>query len=405
MAADVAGVATLGGLTEQLPTAVTEEPLYLVGAAAAVLILLALAYQGWRYWTRTEADRLAKVLGRFDDLAIVMHPNPDPDAMGAALGMKEIAASVGTPATMYFSGQIRHQENRAFRNVLELDLEQLETKEDLTESGIVLVDHNEPRGFQGAEGVTADVVVDHHPGDGTGSAFTDVREEYGACASILTEYLEELEAQPHRNGNGVERTDGGTAEGPSQPRLTPDIATGLLYGIQSDTKQLTEGCSTAEFDASAYLFPTIDTDKLRRIANPQVTSETLEVKARAIQDRVVNGPFAISDVGEVEEVDAIAQSSDELARLEGISAVVVYGSKNGTIHLSGRSSDDRVHMGRTLEAVFEDIPMASAGGHARMGGGQVPLQYLAGIGPSAVDEERARADLRGMLFNSMKGNR
>ena len=267
-----------------------------------------------------------------------------------------------------------------------------------------MVDHNEPRGFQGSGNLTPDVVIDHHPGDGTGKVFSDVREEYGACSTIIAEYLDVLDAEIDPTDNGGQRTDGGTQQDDTTPRLNPTIATGLLYGIQSDTNRLTKGCTAAEFSASSYLFPAIDSDKLRRIANPQVTSETLEIKAKAIQDRVTNGPFAISDVGEIEEIDAIAQSADELIRLEGISAVVVYGSKDGTIHLSGRSNDDRVHMGRVLEAVFEDVPMASAGGHARMGGGQVPIQYLAGIGPSAVNKDRARSDLRGMLFNAMKGN-
>lgn len=402
MAVGVAIVA-IEDTAETVGTFASQNPEIIGGILLIVLLTLAIVAGRW-YLGRTPADRLLRILRKFDDVAIIMHPNPDPDAMGAAVGMRELAEASGTEATIYFSGQIRHQENRAFRNVLDLDLEELDTADQLTQEGIVLVDHNQPRGFQGAGRVTPDVVVDHHPGDGTGTSFTDVREDYGACASILAEYFDTLDAIPGGNGDGVEITDGGTARGDGTPRLRADIATGLLFGIQSDTNHLTKGCSSAEFEASSYLYPSIDTDKLRRIANPQVTSETLEIKARAIQDRVTNGSFAITDVGDVSEVDAIPQSADELARLEGISAVVVYGSKEGTIHLSGRSNDDRVHMGRTLETVFEDVPMASAGGHARMGGGQVPLQYLAGIGPSAVDEDRARSDLRGMLFNAMKGN-
>ena len=370
---------------------------------AFILVIIGLLLFHW-YRRRKPAQRLVRVLRRFDDVAIIMHPNPDPDAMGAAVGMKELAEASGTPATIYYSGQIRHHENRAFRNVLDLELEELENADQLDEDGIVLVDHNEPRGFLGSGGVSPDIVVDHHPGGGTGTYFTDVREDYGACASILADYFETLDAVPTNSQNGAERTDGGTSRGTDRPRLSADIATGLLYGIQSDTKQLTTGCSRAEFEASSYLYPGIDADKLRRIANPQVTTEMLEIKAKAITDRITNGSFAISDVGEVTDIDAIAQAAEELSRLEGVSAVVVYGSKDGTIHLSGRSNDDRVHMGRTLKTVFEDVPMASAGGHARMGGGQVPLQYLAGIGPSSVDDDRARSDLRGMIFNAMKGN-
>ena len=385
-------------------TAILEDPLLVAGGVIGLLLLIAIAFGIYRYLTRSEAEKLQNILKSFEDVSILMHPNPDPDAMGAAIGIQELCESQGTPATIYYPGQIRRQENRAFETVLDLDFEKLGAAEELTEEAIVLVDHNQPRGFQGAERITPEVVIDHHPGNGTGELYTDIRTEYGACASIVTEYFESLDADTSDQSKVAGQTDGGVETADGIPRLSADIATGLLYGIQADTDHLTKGCTVAEFNASAYLFPAINEDTLDRIANPQLTTEMLEIKARTIQDRVINGSFAISDVGEISEVDAIPQAAEELVRLEGISAVVVYGSKDDTIHLSGRSRDDRVHMGKTLEAVFESVPMASAGGHARMGGGQVPLQYLAGIGPSAVDADRARSDLRGMLFNALKGN-
>ncbi len=61
-----------------------------------------------------------------------------------------------------------------------------------------------------------------------------------------------------------------------------------------------------------------------------------------------------------------------------MTAVVVYGESDGTIHLSGRSRDDRVHMGETLRHAVSDIPMANAGGHARMGGGQLSVDHMRG---------------------------
>ena len=384
-----------------------EPPLTVDPVVAAVAILLVVLAVGiailWRRRRRTPGDRLLSNLEKFDDLAILMHPNPDPDAMGSALGVQAMAATRGTPATIYYAGQIRHQENRAFRTVLDVEFERLDATEEITESAIALVDHNHPRGFRGAEALGVDVVIDHHPGNGAGTEFTDVRDDYGACSTIIAEYYEEIGAEP-TPGELTAQTDGGNPEHDGALLLDQTIATGLLFGIQADTDHLTKGCSPAEFRASSYLFPAANEDLFDRIANPQVTAEMLEIKARAIVDRKINGSFAVSDVGSIDDVDAIPQAADELIRLEGISAVVVYGDKNETIHVSGRSRDDRVHMGRTLEAVFEEVPMASAGGHARMGGGQVPLQYLAGIGPSAVDQDRARGDLRGRLFNALKGN-
>lgn len=398
------GAAGVQDAVSGIATAARDNPDLAAGAIVSVVILLVVFGLLLRRILRSDAARVRSILAKAEGVAILMHPNPDPDAMGAAIGIGELAQSGGTPSTIYYPGQIRHQQNRAFQTVLDLHFERISEAKEIEEETVVLVDHNRPRGFLGAERLRPDVVIDHHPGEGTGERFTDVRPEYGACASIVSEYFESLRADQVSRAADPNRTDGGEVVAAGGPRLSPSIATGLMYGIQADTDHLTKGCSDAEFSASSYLFPAANEDLLHRIANPQVTTEVLETKATAIRERKINGSFAIADVGEIDDVDAIPQAAEELVRLEGISAVVIYGSKDGTIHLSGRSVDDRVHMGRTLEAVFESVPMASAGGHARMGGGQVPLQYLAGIGPGGVEESRARSDLRGRLFNAMKGN-
>lgn len=341
--------------------------------------------------TRTPGQRLRRVFADYDRVSVLMHPNPDPDAMAAAQGVAELASTVDTEAVLQHPGQIRHQENRAFETVLDLDLDQIETADEVDAGAVVLVDHNEARGFPGADTLSPVAVIDHHPGGGTGSAFTDVRPEYGAAATILAAYFEEL---------GVEPGDLDTEA--SANALPSDVATGLLYGIQADTKHLTKGCSPAEFDAASYLYAGIDEAALDRIANPEVDTEVLEVKATAITERDVRGAFACSDVGTVSNVDAIPQAADELLRLEGVTAIVVLGEADGTVHLSGRSRDDRVHMGKTLQAAVEDIPMAEAGGHARMGGGQVSVEHMNGLGPG---EGVSRTDLRERLFEAMTGDR
>ncbi len=371
-----------------------DDPRLLAGVA---LGLVALAVVGYgvlrlvRWLRRPQGVRFLETVSGLDTVDVVMHPNPDPDAMSTAMGVAAIAESAGAEPTLCYPGEIRHQENRAFQTVLDLDLSNVETSADLTGDGVVLVDHNELRGFAGCDSIQPLAVVDHHPGDGTGTAHTDVRTEYGACATIVAEYLEELEATVVSNGESAPE---------DEFTVGPDLATGLIYGIHADTDRLVKGVTRDDFDACGYLFPGVDEDTLDRIANPQVDAETLEVKARAIDRRDVDPPYAVADVGDVDNVDAIPQSADELVRLEGVTAVVVYGESDGTIHLSGRSRDDRVHMGNALSAVADEIPMAGGGGHARMGGGQIPREHMEGIGPqTGVGKSR----LKTRLFEAMRG--
>ncbi|SDC75364.1 bifunctional oligoribonuclease/PAP phosphatase NrnA [Natrinema hispanicum] len=366
------------------------EPLLL---SLLVLVVVALVLGVWwlvRWFRRPPGARFQRLLANYDDVTVLMHPNPDPDAMSCAMGVERIAESVDTATTLQYAGEIRHQENRAFRTVLGLELESIEASSQLASDAVILVDHNTPRGFSGAQSIEPIAVVDHHPGNGAGTKFTDVRTTYGAASTILVEYLLDIGATMD------------TADDSSSLAVSPELATGLLYGIQSDTNHLTNGCSRAEFDAAAALFPGIDEDLLDRIANPQVSDDVLQVKATAITEKRVEGPFAVCDVGEISNVDAIPQAADELMHLEGITAVVVYGEHDGTLHLSGRSRDDRVHMGETLRHAISDIPMASAGGHARMGGGQLSVDHMNGIGPS---DGISRDEFEERLFAALAGER
>ncbi len=376
------------GVVDDALRAVDVDTTLLLGGAV-VVTLLGLTWLLIRWFRRSPGYRFQRMLGGYDSVDVLMHPNPDPDAMSSALAVSFLADTVDTDTRLLFSGQIRHQENRAFRTVLDIDLMRIESAEELESEGLVLVDHNRPRGFSGAEGLSPDALIDHHPGGGEAESFTDARTNYGACATILTEYIRGIGAQPDE--------DDGEVDIP----VPWEVSTGLLYGIQSDTNHLTKGCTPSEFEAAGYLFPGIDEDALDRIANPEVSAETLEIKARAIRERTVRGSFAVADVGNVSNIDAIPQAADELLTLEGVTAVVVYGNRDGELTLSGRSRDDRVHMGDVLSAVTSDIPMASAGGHARMGGGQISIAHMEGIGPSEGLSEEQFTD---RLFSAMSGD-
>ncbi|WP_129114862.1 DHH family phosphoesterase [Halegenticoccus tardaugens] len=390
------------GLPAQTDPVAGSDPQLVAVLVVGLLTLLLGAYALLRF-RRPMGARFKELLADREEITVLMHPNPDPDAMAAAVGIACLAEQVDTRAVLQYAGQIRHQENRAFRTVLDLDLDHIDHVSQLATERVVLVDHNVPRGFAGAGGVLPFAVVDHHPGDGAGEEFTDVRTDYGSCSSIVAEYFRDVGAKPVPPDQHASEID-------ADYTIPSAVATGLLYGILADTKRLTAGCSAADFEASAYLSPGIDEGVLDRIANPQVSAEVLEVKARAIAGRQIRGSFAVSDVGQLSNVDAIPQAADELIQLEGVTAVVVCGERDGTVYLSGRSRDDRVHMGRTLETALSEVTNASAGGHARMGGGQIrkpevlPNGGGGDRGGGAIGCGLSRGDLIDRLFKSMAGD-
>ena len=389
------GTATTGErLIADAEVLVRENPELAVATAIAVAVVLGSAYAFLRI-RRARGVEFRRLIDEREEIAVLMHPNPDPDSMAAAVGVVELADQLDVDATIQYPGQIRHQENRAFRTVLELNLDRIDHVTDLAAESVVLVDHNEPRGFAGSEGILPLAVIDHHPGDGSGEEFTDVRTDYGSTATIVAEYFEDNDATPVPPDKHASETEGTYT-------LSTLAATGLLYGILSDTKHLTVGASEADFAAASYLYPGVDQDRLDRIANPAVDAEVLEVKARAIAGRQVEGSFGVADVGAVNNVDAIPQAADELIQLEGVTAVVVIGERDDTIHLSGRSRDDRVHMGKAIEECLSAIDGGTGGGHARMGGGRVEPETTPTDDTTA--EAVDRDELTERLFRAMTGD-
>lgn len=333
----------------------------------------------------TESDRFLNVIEDCDKITVLMHNNPDPDAMACALAVDRLAQDCGVSSEIVYPGRIAHDENRAFRAVLNVEFKQIDHAREIEGDKVVLVDQFEPRGVKDGETIVPSAVIDHHDPNGkypSNIEFCDIRENVGACSSILSGYLQDqdlLDAEPERN------------------RVSSDLATALYHGIKSDTDDISQSVSDLDFASINLLYQNIDEEKLYRISNPKVDGNSLETKARSIMGRDVRGPFAVSDVGDVQNTDSIPQAADELIRLEGVSAAVVMGLCNESIRLSGRAYDDRIHLGQALQRAVEEITSeGGAGGHADMAGGEIPKDAL-------ENSEHSRSDLVEKVFDVMDG--
>ncbi|MFW6457810.1 MAG: DHH family phosphoesterase [Halodesulfurarchaeum sp.] len=325
-------------------------------------------------WLRLQKlrDTLRRMSGQ---LAICTHDNPDPDALGAALGLRAIAERFDIEAEICYFGEIAHQENRAFVNLLEVNLRRLEEPADLEWDHLALVDHSRPGTNNSLPPETpVDIVIDHHPTAGPPEArFVDLRSETGATSTLLVEYLQGYDI-----------------------RIETAVATGLLYGIRVDTRDFGPTTTAADLEAAAWLLPRADIDALRRIESPSISPQTLETIAKAIENRRVDEEFLTSFAGEMDAKDSLAQAADRLLNLEGVSITVVYGYNNGTIHVSGRASGDRSDLGELFRRAFDSI--GSAGGHESMAGAQIPMGIF-----EVLDGEKATEGLHDIIQTQIEG--
>ncbi len=301
--------------------------------------------------------RLFELLGEGSEINIVCHNNPDPDCLASALALGRIAGTAGIDERhIYYSGDISHQQNRAFVNLLDIDLRPFESatiRDRPPDSLLAFVDHAVPgSNNQVPPGVPVDIVIDHHSADEIEARFVDHREEVGAASTILTEYVRSLNVDADST-----------------------LATALLFGIRSDTLNFLRGATRAEYDAAGFLHEHADRDMLRQLSSPSVSGATLDAIATAIANRMTRGAVLISHVGRTTERDSLPQAVDYLATLEGVQTAIVFGIVDRSIHFSARSPDPRVHVGRLLEETFGDV--GTAGGHHDVAGGEVPLGIFA----------------------------
>lgn len=315
------------------------------------------------------AQRLHDLLTGASEINIVCHNNPDPDCLASALALGRISAAAGIDERqILYSGDISHQQNRAFVNLLNIDLEPFESaaiRDRSSDSLLAFVDHSIPgENNQVPEDTPVDIVIDHHPAENIDARFVDHREELGAAATILTEYVRTLDIE-------VDAT----------------LATALLFAIRSDTLDFLRGATPTEYDAAGYLHDHADHEMLRQLSTPSITGGTLDAISTAIDNRRTKASVLISHVSRTTERDSLPQAVDYLVRLEGVQTAIVFGLVNDAIHISARSPDPRVHVGNVLHEAFDDV--GSGGGHHDVAGGEIPL----GIFADYTDDDEQLLDI------------
>jgi nanoRNase/pAp phosphatase (c-di-AMP/oligoRNAs hydrolase) len=305
------------------------------------------------------SQRLFSLLSGWDGmLGIITHKNPDPDAIASAMALAEIAKQAN-PKTLipriFYEGNIGHQENRTFVNLLDIKMERLTIEALQKCTYLALVDCSGPGANNDVPPQTKiNIIIDHHKEGkhmATQSTFVDIRPGVGATASILTQYMQELDVP-----------------------IDKRVATALLYGIRTDTKEFKRNVTPQDLNYAGFLLPLTDADLLDKIMSPSMSQETLDVIGTAISRRKIQSGYLFSSVGYVMNRDALPQAADLLITLEGVNTALVYGITDTAIVISARNRDVRLHIGNALSEAFGD--MGDAGGHPNMAAATLPLNYF-----------------------------
>jgi nanoRNase/pAp phosphatase (c-di-AMP/oligoRNAs hydrolase) len=305
---------------------------------------------------------LRKRLNGKRSLLIVLQDNPDPDALAAAAALRKLANVIANlSCTLASGGEIGRGENRALARYMELNLRpslQIEAERfDL----LALVD-TQPGHTNTTfpPGGRADIIIDHHPRSlqCRGTPFTDIRSRYGATSTILYEYLRA-----------------------ARIAIEPSLATGLLYGIRSDTQDLGRDTTQADIDAYESLYRRANKRALGVIQRGQAPTEYFRVLAEALVRAYLCRPCIYAALGRVDSPDIISEVSDLLLRHEEVSWSLCWGYCGRKMYLSLRTESDQQRADDVLRQII--APKGSGGGHRTMAGGQIDL-------PDEVDSAYCR---------------
>ncbi|UCD56567.1 MAG: DHH family phosphoesterase, partial [Candidatus Hydrogenedentota bacterium] len=314
--------------------------------------------------TARKVEKLLQVLSDKKRILIVSHDNPDPDTLASAFALRDlILKKLKVEVTIGFTGIIGRAENKAMIQHLAIPLRQLEGLDLSKFEATVLVDSQPHTGKLGLpEMVKPDVVIDHHPShpESRKAEFYDIQSRIGATSTIITQYY--------------------IAEG---MEMDSRLATALLYGIKSDTRDLGRETSKYDLEAYLYLYPRANLRLLSRIEYADVPVEYFKIYDRAIDNAVTFDGTVISFIGDIDNPDMVAEMADTLVRLEGSCCALVGGYYGDQIFISVRTRDAQINAGKLVQRVIGKL--GPSGGHGSMSAGRIRMESMSDKGKRAVE--------------------
>src|SRR6266851_3308925 len=338
----------------------------------------------YRLTMTRRSDRFLAGLVDASSVTFVSHVYPDPDSLGSMLGLAHLVETcLGKPTRLTRDGLISRAENRAMVDCLAIELVPIEDIVWADDEAVVMVDSQPKTGRHSHDPLmNLYAVIDHHdtPGDLEGIAYADVRDGLGATCSIVTRYLMEQDIP-----------------------LPPRLATGLLYGIETELSGYPREASSLDDSALLYLYPLADKDLLARIRNARLPQAYFECILQALQSSFIYDRLIISWVSELYQPELAAEIVDFLIRFDQVDWAVCAGVYQDQMVLSVRTSLPGSRAGEVLRQVVGKL--GRAGGHDRRAGGSITLPSTAATAIEEMQAEFRRRLLKALHIEDCRGQR
>ncbi len=301
-----------------------------------------------RSLTRARVQQYQRYFSDADRILIMLHHDPDPDAMASGLALRNLLRRTKTTAIIGAIQGVTRPENLRMVNLLDLHVEVI-APESLQEYDRIAMVDVQPHYFGGLID-RVDLVIDHHPEQpGYTAVFKDIRPDYGSTSTILTEHLRAVDV------NISERT-----------------ATAMLYAIKSDTLFFNRSTNRVDLEAFSYLYPLADAALIRKMEGAEITLERLDYVLKAYRGGTLTEQVFCAFLGPSPREDFIPYVADFFLQLEDVKWTVVAGIVNESLVVSVRNLGYTKNAGEFVRRFFADL--GSAGGHRAMAKAVVPMR-------------------------------
>jgi len=341
----------------------------------AELLAAPLTTELGRSLTRARVQQYQRYFADADRVLILLHNEPDPDALAAGLALRNLLRRTRATAIIAAQQGISRPENVRMADLLDIQVEPITPAEFGNFDRIATVDV-QPHYFSGTL-PRVDLVIDHHPEQpGYTTVFKDIRPEYGSTCTILTEHLRAVDV------NISERT-----------------ATAMLYAIKSDTLFFARQTNRVDLEAFTFLYPLADPALIRKMEGAEITIERLEHVTRALATSRLRNQVLSAFLGETTREDFIPYTADFLLQVEDVKWTIVSGVLGEQLIVCVRNLGYSRNAGEFVKSAFGEI--GSAGGHRAMAKAVVPIERfrhkygdLSGVGIAGLIGEMAEEFLR-----------
>lgn len=301
--------------------------------------------------TLSISEKLRRFYHQFsgNDHALIVI-NADPDAIASAMAVSRLLWRRVLNVTTSHVNTINRPDNLAMLKLLGVSLVP-HTDIDLTQySKIVIVD-SQPDHNEFMNRLTPHVIIDHHPETGAKAPYLDIRPNYGATASIMTEYLRAARIKP-----------------------SVKLATGLFYAIKTDTNAFKRQTVIEDVRAFQYLFRYVNIHLARKIEQADLRLDFLKYFKTALQTMRLRKGRVFVHLGPVVNPDVCVIIADFFMRIVSVTWSIVSGTYDKKLIVIFRNDGIRKNAGNVAKKSFGQF--GSAGGHKNMARAEIALSDL-----------------------------